>query len=82
MTLQEKLAAYQADFTARVPAETVATMKRATAELTASGILDTVLKKGDRAPEFTLPDQNGQLVRSRQLLDKGPLVVSFYRGTW
>jgi hypothetical protein len=82
MTLQEKLAAYKAEFLTRVPPETVHTMKRATQELQTSGILEKVLTEGDRAPEFALPDQNGRLVSSRQLLAKGPLVVSFYRGTW
>jgi len=29
-----------------------------------------------------LPDETGSLVSSRDLLEKGPLVVSFYRGIW
>jgi peroxiredoxin Q/BCP len=33
---------------------------------------------GDRMPAFSLPDQGGQLVRSDQLLGRGPLVVYFY----
>lgn len=57
-------------------------MHRATEELRASGILDRVLKKGDRAPQFTLPDTNGVMVSSAALIEQGPLVVSFFRGKW
>ncbi|HEY2533038.1 MAG TPA: peroxiredoxin-like family protein, partial [Xanthobacteraceae bacterium] len=39
-------------------------------------------KAGDKAPEFTLNDPDGQPVSSGTLLAKGPLVVSFYRGVW
>src|SRR6185437_8928077 len=32
--------------------------------------------------EFTLLDSDGKPVASRELLRKGPLVISFYRGVW
>lgn len=37
-----------------------------------------MLKPGDRAPEFTLPDQDGRPVSLRALLADGPLVLYFY----
>ncbi|MEL6169694.1 MAG: peroxiredoxin-like family protein [Pseudomonadota bacterium] len=37
---------------------------------------------GAQAPDFVLPDQNGSLVSSQELLGKGPLVVVFVRGIW
>jgi peroxiredoxin len=40
------------------------------------------LKAGDPAPDFRLPDVRGCQVRLRDLLAKGPVVVSFYRGGW
>lgn len=33
---------------------------------------------GDRAPDFSLQDQNAQTVHLRDLLGKGPVVVFFY----
>jgi len=57
-------------------------MHRATDELIASGAGERALKAGDRAPEFALKDANGREVASRELLAKGPLVVTFYRGVW
>jgi hypothetical protein len=64
------------------PRKAIETMHRATAELKASGIEDRALKVGDRAPSFTLFNQDHGLVSSNDLLREGPLVVSFFRGHW
>lgn len=40
------------------------------------------LAVGQRVPAFELPDAEGNLVSSADLLAKGPLVVTFYRGSW
>ena len=40
------------------------------------------LKVGDLMPRFLLPNAEGCLVDSDDLLNKGPLVVSFFRGEW
>lgn len=82
MTLAEQLATFKRNFEAKTPADTVEKMHRANDELRSSGILERVLKKGDHAPEFALPDTTGTLVSSAGLLNKGPLVVSFFRGKW
>jgi peroxiredoxin len=37
---------------------------------------------GDDFPPFLLPDENGRLISSAELLATGPLVVSFNRGNW
>jgi peroxiredoxin len=57
-------------------------MHRATAELKASGIEGHALKIGDRAPDFALFNQYHVEVSSKDLLRKGPMVVSFFRGHW
>ena len=87
MALQDKLDAFKADFEGgRFPLkpskEALDTMHRATAELIASGQAQRAKKAGDAAPEFILRDPDGKQVASRDLLAKGPLVVSFYRGVW
>jgi peroxiredoxin len=87
MTLKEKLDAFKSDFEAgkppySVPRAVIDTMHRATKELIASGAAERALKAGDRAPAFTLKDPDGNEVSSANLLKKGPLVVSFYRGVW
>jgi peroxiredoxin len=40
------------------------------------------LEIGERAPMFSLPDQNGNHTRLADVLDRGPAVVVFYRGEW
>jgi peroxiredoxin len=87
MSLQDRLDAFKADFTGgRLPfkpqPDQLETMERATADLIASGQADRALKAGDAAPAFTLNDPDGNPVFSGDLLAKGPLVVSFYRGVW
>ena len=82
MTLQEKLDAHQAQARAKRPAEWQTIMDGATEELRRSRLADRSLKAGDRAPAFALPNAAGRTVRSADLLARGPLVVSFYRGGW
>jgi hypothetical protein len=82
MGLQDKLDEYKKSFLENAPPEAVAVIQRATEDLKNSGILDTVLKVGEPAPEFSLPDENGNLVELKGLLAQGPVVISFYRGQW
>ncbi len=82
MRLQDQLDHFKADFTRKVPAPTLAIMNRATADLRASGILDHVIKVGENLPPFALPNQDGAIVQSADLLARGPLVISFFRGVW
>ncbi len=87
MALQDKLDAFRTNLEAggpphNVPAWIHETMHRATDELIASGAAGRALKAGDRAPAFVLPDPDGNPVSSAQLLEAGPLVVTFYRGVW
>jgi peroxiredoxin len=87
LSLQEKLDAFKADFEAgkppySVPRSVIETMHRATDELIAAGAAGRAKKAGDKAPAFALKDPEGNTVSSVELLAKGPLVVSFYRGVW
>ena len=40
------------------------------------------MKVGDKAPFFTGYDQTGKMIDSKKLLEKGPIVLFFYRGKW
>jgi peroxiredoxin len=40
------------------------------------------LKEGDKAPDFTGYDQTGKQVTLKGFLEKGPVVIFFYRGNW
>jgi peroxiredoxin len=87
MSLQEKLFAFKAQFESgqppfeAVPAAAHEIMKRATEELRAAGIADRVPSSGP-APLFALEDAHGMRVNLADLLMKGAVVLSFYRGAW
>jgi hypothetical protein len=82
MSLQGKLNATRKGFEAQAPKEIVDIMHRATDDLQNSGILEQTVKVGDRAPDFSLTNADGQEFRLRELLRRGPVVLSFYRGKW
>jgi peroxiredoxin len=65
-----------------VPADVQAIHTRTIAELKARGLADQALKVGARSPSFELPDHNGKIVSSSDLLGKGRLVLMFIRGRW
>jgi hypothetical protein len=82
MSLKEKLDATRAASAARRPSEVRAVMDRATADLRASGILKKVAAIGQTAPTFSAPNCDGRIISSKELLAKGPVVLSFFRGAW
>lgn len=51
-------------------------------QLTKAETAAQALKAGDTMPPFVLPSADGRLVASDELLARGPLVVSFFRGDW
>jgi peroxiredoxin len=41
-----------------------------------------VVRIGDQAPGFALPDTTGATRTLEEYLAKGPLLLAFHRGTW
>src|SRR5215471_16442614 len=82
MSLAQQLDELTSKLRSMVPAERLATIDRAAEELKGSAIAERALKAGDKAPGFELPDGDGMLWRSQDLLRSGPLVIVFYRGRW
>ena len=89
MTLQQKLHDFKAHFESGGPPRDAAKavieiFHRATEELRQSGLAERALKTGDRAPGIhsEQPGKDGNSVSSAELLAKGPLVITFFRGHW
>ena len=82
MPLADQLAAIRQGADKRIPADKRAIMHRATEDLRAAAILNNVIKVGDRLPPFALQNAFGQDVRSSELLARGPLVLTVFRGSW
>lgn len=47
-----------------------------------SGVAEHALGVGARMPGFLLPNEAGRLIASEMLLERGPLVLTFFRGHW
>ncbi|HWX55858.1 MAG TPA: peroxiredoxin-like family protein [Verrucomicrobiae bacterium] len=80
MPLQQQLDELTSKLQSLVPAERLAVVDRAIVELRDSGA--NAVQPGAHAPSFELPDGDGLLWRSEDLLRNGPLVAVFYRGRW
>ena len=81
-SLKARLDATREAMGAKLPAETAALFEKGIKDVAASGVLNTALKVGAKAPDFELPDASGKTVSLSSLLTKGPVVVTWYRGAW
>jgi hypothetical protein len=82
MSLEESLAKLREASAERIPEEIRMKMGAATQAIRDSDIMDGVIKVGDTLPVFNLPNSNSTMVSSNDLLAKGNLVVTIYRGHW
>ena len=80
--LKESIAAFQQEMLPKMPKEVLDVLLRTTEDQVKSGVAEKALKVGDKAPDFRLPNVNGESVSLSAVLAKGPAVVAFYRGSW
>ncbi len=82
MSLADKLATTRAASAGRIPPDRQAIMERATEDLRKSGMLERIAPVGSQAPTFELANHDGRRISSAELLAGGPLILSFFRGSW
>lgn len=82
MSLEQELADFKAEFERTAPAGRAALYDRKVEELRKSFSLQRVLQVGGRAPEFSLPDTDGSRKSLSEMLSRGPVILTFYRGGW
>ncbi len=82
MSLKEDIDKLKEQSSRNIPEETLNLMSTDTERLKQSGIVERSLKAGDKAPSFSLPNVNGEMVSLEELLARGPVVLNFYRGGW
>ncbi len=82
MLLADMLDQFKTQFRQNQPETTKTIMAQATQDLIDTGITDQSLKVGSQIPSIILPNATGQIVKVNQLLETGPVVISFYRGGW
>ena len=71
-----------ADEVRRLSPEFAEIVDRMVARLVANNVGQSAPQPGEPMPDFILPDEAGRLVRLTDLLEKGPVVLSFHRGHW
>mgnify|MGYP000232895751 CR=1 FL=1 len=82
MTLKSQIDAFEIEKKANLSSDILDLMDITTDKLIAAQLSQHALNVGDTLPAFILPNSDGTLVSSHALLEKGPLVLSFYRGGW
>lgn len=80
--LKDKLVKIRSASAAKRSADTLAIMKQAKENLSASGIMDKTIRVGDKVPSFSLEDGHGKKVKLASFLQQGPVIMAIYRGVW
>ncbi|KAI0114575.1 AhpC-TSA-domain-containing protein [Hypoxylon sp. NC0597] len=81
MSLQTQLEAVTAQFK-NAPAELKDPINKAREDFAKTFDVSSAIQPGQKLPEFELPDSLNRTVRSADLLARGPLLITFYRGQW
>ena len=80
--LASRIDAKVQDFMSALPDSEKQTVEESFAALRASDVAASAVDTGDTAPDFTLPNATDKHVRLDDLLLRGPVILSFYRGGW
>ncbi|MDJ0366074.1 peroxiredoxin-like family protein [Hymenobacter sp. H14-R3] len=79
---QQALAATAQHLATVLPPAASQTIDGGIAQVAAAGLAHYALAAGQLAPDFTLPDADGQPQALATLLAQGPVILTFYRGNW
>lgn len=80
--LQEVLDAKKSEFETRASAEKKKIYADGIEAVTESGVLGQAKNILDTAPDFQLPNAIGKNVQLQTYLNKGPVILTWYRGGW
>ena len=81
-SLAVQLDAFLEGVAERADPTTMAVIRHAADQMLADCVADRSLRVGDQAPDFTLPDKAGHPVALYDVLARGPVVLTFFRGGW
>lgn len=82
MKLQDRLDEIERQLLSVIDAEERMALASSIERLRMMQIVEQGLAEGDTLPDFSLPDASGRILGSASLLDRGPLVLAFFRGPW
>jgi len=70
------------EFLNQVPQEILEGFQKSIEDLNSQNITANSLKIGDKIPDFSLPNAINEIISSKDILEKGKMVIAFYRGSW
>ncbi|MFK7924163.1 MAG: peroxiredoxin-like family protein [Bacteroidia bacterium] len=81
-SLQSILDARKAQWAEKAPDSTKKAYNKGIADVIQKGVLAQAKQLGDQAPDFSLFNATNQSVRLADLLQDGPVILTWYRGGW
>lgn len=81
-TLQARLDARADEFAQTAPPDMIELFAAGLDSVRQYGVTDSALSFGDTTPMFGLPNVDGNFTQIRSVMEKGPVVLTFYRGGW
>ena len=81
-SLADRLGETVENFMSSLPDEDAQITGGSFEKLAASQTAENALAAGEMMPDFTLPNVTGDPVTLSDMLNKGPVVLNFYRGGW
>jgi len=82
LNLKKEIEKLKEELSSKTIEESKKIMREAADNLLDLKIQENALKVGEQLPEFELKNAVGKNINIYEILSKGPLVISFYRGSW
>lgn len=80
--LKQRIDEFQKEMFPKIPPAVLQPLMAGVDELLQMDLGRSALRVGGRAPDFELPNAVGSPVQLSSVLERGPAVVTFYRGGW
>lgn len=81
-SLKSELEAYKQKFLQKADEKKIKVYEEGIKDIIQKGILEKATKKGENAPNFTLKNALGKEVQLSDYLQKGKVILTWYRGGW
>ncbi|MBB1138674.1 peroxiredoxin-like family protein [Myroides sp. WP-1] len=81
-TLAQQIDELNKNLTQQVPPEVLTSFGQSIEDVKKLQLEDHCIKVGDTFPNFQLKNTTNQVIELNDLLQKGPAIISFFRGSW
>lgn len=80
--LAKQIEKFNNELVTQVPQEVLQAFEKSIEDLKTKNIEEESIKLGETMPEFSLPNAKNEIVYSKEILQKGKMIIAFYRGSW